>query len=151
VCSEELTVQTAVAAALQPLSVTPIVQHSNYLYEPEDLPFAYPQGAPKIFTQFRKAVESKGTVKPSLEVPAQLKPLPTVEGVETGSVPTVASLTDNALSEPESDSRAVHPFPGRHQQFSTVSKRLFAATGVTVYCISSSRISSVLTGVDVMM
>jgi deoxyribodipyrimidine photo-lyase len=123
VCSEELTVQNAVAAALQPLSVTPTVLHSNYLYEPEDLPFAYPQGAPKIFTQFRKVVESKGTVKPSLEVP-QLKPLPTVEVAETGTVPTVASLTDNALTDAEPDSRAVHPFPGTYQLLSTAFEQL---------------------------
>jgi deoxyribodipyrimidine photo-lyase len=135
VCSEELTVHNAVAAALKPLSLTPTVLHSNYLYEPEDLPFAYPQGAPKIFTQFRKAVESKGTVKPSLEVPAQLKPLPTVEGVETGSVPTVASLSDHALSEPEPDSRAVHPFPGNANCLLMVLKRSFAVTVVTVYFI----------------
>jgi deoxyribodipyrimidine photolyase len=120
VCSEELAVQNAVAAALQPLSITPTVLHSNYLYEPADLPFDYPHAAPKIFTQFRKAVESRGTVKPSLEVPVQLRPLPTVEVVETGPLPTVASLTDNVLTEPEPDSRAVHPFPGEKLLFSTV-------------------------------
>jgi len=52
----------------------------NYLYHINDLPFDnVKQDMPDVFTQFRKAVESKSRVRKYLPTPSPLKPPPSTE------------------------------------------------------------------------
>lgn len=53
VCSEEISVHTAVKGALMTLSPSVAVKEvwGNTMHHPDDLPFEFPHGLPDIFTQ----------------------------------------------------------------------------------------------------
>ncbi len=104
VTSEETQVETKLKQALPPQIKLRSYWQST-LYLPEDLPFDIPQ-LPELFTNFRKQIEKKSTIQPSLHAPKKLPPLPEVE---LGEMPTLADL---GLSEPEYDQRGVLQFRG---------------------------------------
>nr|AIE57496.1 CRY-DASH [Platynereis dumerilii] len=76
------------------------------LYHLDDLPFK-PQRLPDVYTQFRKTVESQGRVRPLVEMPETLRPLP--EGVTSEDVPTATQL---GCQESTFDERSAFPFTG---------------------------------------
>ncbi|CAI5948287.1 unnamed protein product [Closterium sp. NIES-64] len=83
------------------------------MYHVDDLPFA-PANLPDVYTQFRKAVETKAKVRPPLAMPASLGPFLSAEAVDRigglGSLPTLADLGIDA--PPPQDSRGVLAFRG---------------------------------------
>ncbi|MBD1853023.1 DASH family cryptochrome [Cyanobacteria bacterium FACHB-502] len=105
VTSEEVAVERAVAAAVQPLNVTMQPYWGVSLYHPDDLPFEISR-VPELFTNFRKEVERAATVIPPFPKPQSLPPLPTLE---PGNLP---ELSDLGLEKPALDDRAVLPFKG---------------------------------------
>ncbi|PIO31814.1 hypothetical protein AB205_0058980, partial [Aquarana catesbeiana] len=81
------------------------------LYHRDDLPFRHISSLPDVYTQFRKAVETQCKVRPTLQMPEQLKSLPA--GLEEGSVPT---LEDFEQQDPLSDPRTAFPCSGGESQ-----------------------------------
>jgi len=64
----------------------------NYLYDISDIPFTI-ERTPQIFTQFRKLMESKGTVGKFLPEPSALKPQgPSVDEQFATDKPTLESM-----------------------------------------------------------
>ena len=61
---------------------------------------------PELYTNFRKQVEKKSTVNPTLPTPNQL---PTLPSLDSGELPTI---TDLGLEPPQFDKRAVLKFKG---------------------------------------
>jgi deoxyribodipyrimidine photo-lyase len=105
VTSEERAVESALAEALRPLGVRLSTFWGATLYHPEDLPFPV-ESVPEVFTEFRKRVEDRATVRPAYPRPERLPPLPPVE---PGAIP---SLADFGLAAPAHDPRAVLEFRG---------------------------------------
>ncbi|XP_040208720.1 cryptochrome DASH [Rana temporaria] len=81
------------------------------LYHRDDLPFRHISSLPDVYTQFRKAVETQCKVRPTLQMPEQLKSLP--GGLEEGSVPTIE---DFGQQDPLSDPRTAFPCSGGESQ-----------------------------------
>ena len=106
VTAEEVAVETALKIALQQLDVP--VKHfwGHTLYHPDDLPFDLNQ-IPELFTTFRKQVEKRSTVNPSLPAPRLLRALP--QELDVGELPM---LKDLGLEMPTFDHRAVLRFIG---------------------------------------
>ncbi|MGL5079300.1 MAG: DASH family cryptochrome, partial [Waterburya sp.] len=75
------------------------------LYLPADLPFEINQ-TPELYTNFRKQVEKKSQISPTIPAPQKLPPLPEIE---IGDILTLAGL---GLATPEFDERAVLKFKG---------------------------------------
>ena len=63
---------------------------------------------PDTYTQFRKEVEARSKVRPVLDMPQSLKPIP--PGLPVGSLPDLSSLGVNA--DCKQDQRTAFPFPG---------------------------------------
>lgn len=102
VTSEEIAVEEALQHNLARVGVKVKSFWGTTLYHPEELPFNIRQ-IPEIFTQFRKQVEKKSTVSPSLPTPTNLPPLPA--GIELGEMP-------DKFEPPVLDQRAVMQFTG---------------------------------------
>ncbi|CAB1341255.1 unnamed protein product [Coregonus sp. 'balchen'] len=62
------------------------------LYHRDDLPFNHLSRLPDVYTQFRKAVETQGRVRPVLPTLDQLKPLPPGSGLDEGPIPSPEDL-----------------------------------------------------------
>lgn len=105
VTAEELAVETALQTALTQMSVSLKRFWGTTLYHRDHLPFRIEQ-LPELFTSFRKAVEKKAFITPSLPTPQKLPHLPPLD---TGELP---QLTHWGLEKPTLDSRAVLPFQG---------------------------------------
>lgn len=103
--SEELAVETALKKALDEIKVTYKSYWGATLYHPHDLPFEINE-LPELFTNFRKAVEKKGTIKKPLPSPQKLPPLPEID---LGMIPTLAEL---GVESRIADSRGVLNFQG---------------------------------------
>lgn len=78
----------------------------NWLYEPAGWPFAK-ETVPKVFTQFRKALEKNATVAEPLPVPDELPPLP-----DTVSDEPLPAMEDLGFTPPKPDERAFIDFTG---------------------------------------
>ena len=105
---EEKDVETTVEDALRDTDATPGFFWGKTLYHIDDIPFDGPDDIPKVYTNFRKAVEKKSTVRPTLDAPNSLRPLP--EDLNPGAIPTLDELgfdDDGAVDE-----RGVLPFRG---------------------------------------
>jgi len=76
------------------------------MYHKDDVPFKRGQ-VPDVYSEFRRKVESQARVRPLVDVPSQLKPLP--QGLEEGALPTYSDLN---TTEPAEDSRTAFPFKG---------------------------------------
>ncbi len=105
---EEEDVETAVEDALRDTGATPGFFWGKTLYHIDDVPFDGPDDIPKVYTNFRKAVEKKSTVRPTLDAPDSLLPLP--EGLNPGSIPTLDELGFD--DDGTVDERGVLPFRG---------------------------------------
>ncbi|KAL9230453.1 hypothetical protein vseg_005800 [Gypsophila vaccaria] len=100
-CSEELSVETRVQKGLQKLSGQVTGQNigkgpklqlvwGSTLYHLDDLPFDA-RDLPDVYTQFRKSIESKCTIRGCIKIPASLGPPPEIE--DWGSIPSVEQLS----------------------------------------------------------
>jgi deoxyribodipyrimidine photo-lyase len=104
--TEELEVEEALVAALE---IPTRAWWGHTLYQPIDLPFEI-SDLPKVFTNFRKAVEGnnhkKATkIRPPLPAPTKLAPVSAAPG-------TIPALADLGLTLPPVDDRAVMIFTG---------------------------------------
>ncbi|XP_065849649.1 cryptochrome DASH, chloroplastic/mitochondrial isoform X2 [Euphorbia lathyris] len=91
-CSEELNVERLVSKALnQGSSNSPKLQlvWGSTMYHIDDLPFDT-SSLPDVYTQFRKSVEAKCSIRRCVKIPKSLAPSPSVE--DWGSVPTMDQL-----------------------------------------------------------
>ncbi|KAK9097743.1 hypothetical protein Syun_024788 [Stephania yunnanensis] len=95
-CSEELLVEQLVSKGLQQVTIRPEGQKAksdqkplnpklqliwgSTMYHIDDLPFT-PANLPDIYTQFRKSVESKCTIRGCLKLPTSLGPLRVTKGM----------------------------------------------------------------------
>jgi deoxyribodipyrimidine photo-lyase len=105
VTAEERTVEAAVVRSLKDIGIESRSFWGATLHDKDALPFAI-AALPELFTEFRKQVEAKATVREPLSAPHQLPSLP---NVEVGDCPTLDQL---GLSEPVSDPRAKITFQG---------------------------------------
>lgn len=104
VCSEELAADRAVRAALRDLP-SPVRLHQcwgNTLHDVGDLPFDAASDTPQVFSQFRRAVESKCTPRAPLPPPPVWRPCPA--GFTAGTSPHGL-----ALPSPGGEGLAQHP------------------------------------------
>ncbi|KAJ9702206.1 hypothetical protein PVL29_004106 [Vitis rotundifolia] len=104
-CSEELNVERLVRNGLRQVVLLPSpgqstsLSSSNHpklqliwgstMYHIEDLPFST-SSLPDVYTQFRKSVESKCTIRICIRTPTSLGPPPNIE--DWGSVPSINQL-----------------------------------------------------------
>ncbi|GFO07232.1 cryptochrome dash-like [Plakobranchus ocellatus] len=100
---EEKRVENAIRSKSS-VSVTSIWGHT--LYHVEDLPFQ-PKHLPDVYTEFRKRVEGRASIRKCFTMPPSLKPLPT--DLEEGNIPTMSDL---GLPVLQKDERSVFPFKG---------------------------------------
>ncbi|ONK78870.1 uncharacterized protein A4U43_C01F420 [Asparagus officinalis] len=107
-CSEELLVEKLVIKGLQQVVMNnsspklQLVWGGATMYHVDDLPFT-PQSIPDVYTQFRKSVESKCSVRSCCKLPVALGPLPRREMEEFGGWVTVPSLEDLGLHDSKCD------------------------------------------------
>lgn len=94
--TEEIAAQRRVREKLAEVGADLKLSYGHTLLHPADLPFSREQ-LPDIFTQFRKAVESRTRIRPTLPHPQVMPPLPS--GLEVGVLP---SLTDLGMQIPQS-------------------------------------------------
>ncbi|XP_024025530.1 cryptochrome DASH, chloroplastic/mitochondrial [Morus notabilis] len=101
-CSEELNVETLVSKGLQKVVLQSSSGQTNRpsstknpklhlvwgttMYHIDDLPF-YANSLPDVYTQFRKAVEAKCTVRSCIKIPTSLGPPPSID--DWGCVPSI--------------------------------------------------------------
>lgn len=106
--TEEQAVQDAVNDALRETDAAPGFFWGKTLYHVDDIPFVTPADVPNVYTNFRKAVETKSRVRSTIDAPASLPPLPDV--IDPGPIP---SLDDLGYEDDGTvDERAVLPFRG---------------------------------------
>ncbi len=105
VATEEKQVENKLKQVLLAKKIKVNTYCSATLYLPQDLPFNIKQ-IPELYTNFRKQVEQKATIKHSILAPNRLPPLP---DIEIGEIPTLA---DFGLSTPKLDGRGVLNFKG---------------------------------------
>lgn len=105
VTSEEVAVETALAAALAQMSVKFYRFWGTTLYHPQDLPFKIAH-IPELFTKFRQSIEAESTVRPLFSAPQKL---PHLLEIEVGKLP---QLSDLGVERPARDERAVLRFEG---------------------------------------
>ncbi len=98
-----------VAEALRTLDVTLVRRDETTLLAPEDLPFAL-DALPRVFSDFRRAVERPLVVRPPVPAPVELAP---PDGArEVAAEQTVPSLADFGLEVPLEDPRRAWPCRG---------------------------------------
>uniref|UniRef100_A0A8C9RML5 Cryptochrome DASH n=1 Tax=Scleropages formosus TaxID=113540 RepID=A0A8C9RML5_SCLFO len=112
VTHEELEVEKEIRNVCSQLKVKVHSCWGSTLYHRDDLPFSHISRLPDVYTQFRKAVETQGEVRPVLSTPDMLKPFPA--GLEEGSIPALKDLgqTGNAPANP----RSAFPYHGGESQ-----------------------------------
>ncbi|KAG1364156.1 putative glycosyltransferase BC10 [Cocos nucifera] len=110
-CSEELLVEQLVHKGLHQVvihegesskqkSVNPKLQliWGSTMYHIDDLPFEA-KNLPDVYTQFRKAVESKCSIRSCFKLPASLGPLPSSSLDEIGGQGTIPTLEQLGYNE----------------------------------------------------
>jgi len=105
VCREEIEVEEQLRRNLNTIEVPLEYFWGSTLYHFDDLPMEIDL-LPDIFTEFRKAVEKKANIRPTIDAPTAIT-IP--ENIEKGDLPT---LTQLGLTEPPTDRRGVLPFKG---------------------------------------
>ena len=103
--AEESGVEKKLKRALSDINVASKSFWGATLYLLEDLPFEVTQ-IPELYTNFRKQVEKKSTIKQPLPTPNKLPSLP---DISLGEIPT---LQDLGIEVPNYDERAVLKFFG---------------------------------------
>ncbi|XP_066572923.1 cryptochrome DASH isoform X2 [Amia ocellicauda] len=108
---EEQDVEKALKQVCSQFKVKVHTCWGSTLYHREDLPFNPIARLPDVYTQFRKAVETRSRVRPTITMPERLKPLPL--GLEAGSIPSPEDLGQtDCLSDP----RTAFPCSGGETQ-----------------------------------
>lgn len=79
--------------------------YDQFLFHPTDVPFDCSE-TPKVFTQFRKQLEKKSSVRPVFKIQAQ------DNSATLERVPKIPTLEDLGFEDFEADSRTVFPFQG---------------------------------------
>ncbi|PSQ74988.1 MAG: cryptochrome DASH [Bacteroidetes bacterium QH_6_63_17] len=74
--TEEREVEQAVETALRDTDATPGFFWGKTLYHIDDIPFEDAGDIPSVYTNFRKGVEKKSRVRPTIDAPESLPPLP---------------------------------------------------------------------------
>uniref|UniRef100_A0A8D0FYP9 Cryptochrome DASH n=1 Tax=Sphenodon punctatus TaxID=8508 RepID=A0A8D0FYP9_SPHPU len=108
---EELDVESGLQQACSQHGVKVQTFWASTLYHRDDLPFKHISRLPDVYTQFRKVVESQATVRPTVPMADQLKPLP--PGIEEGNIPTAE---DFGQKDPLTDPRSAFPCSGGETQ-----------------------------------
>jgi len=106
--TEEKEVETAVEEALRPTDARPAYFWGKTLYHLDDAPFEGSQDVPDVFTPFRKKQQKQSHVRPTIDPPKGLAPLP--DDLEPGTIPTNEDL--GVEGDPSCDPRGVLPFEG---------------------------------------
>ncbi len=106
VTTEEKLVETNLRNILKPQNTHLKSFWGSTLLHPDDLPFTIAK-LPKLFTHFRKQVETNLNIREVFPIPQALNPLP--QDLDTGEIPTLAKL---GLMEPEPCDRARIDFQG---------------------------------------
>jgi deoxyribodipyrimidine photo-lyase len=106
--TEERDTEDAVKAALADTDAQPGFFWGKTLYHIDDLPFEDAADIPDVYTNFRKGVEKQSRVRPPIDAPASLPPLP--DDVEPGTIPTLDDL--GVGGDGRVDDRSVLPFEG---------------------------------------
>ena len=81
------------------------------LFHVDDLPYKRPSDYPDVYTQFRKGVESRSSVRDIIHTPDALKSLPPINGGKLGDMPSLKDLgfeSDTA----DTDARSAFAFKG---------------------------------------
>jgi deoxyribodipyrimidine photo-lyase len=105
VTAEELAVENKLKIALQAHNIAYQEFWETTLYLLEDLPFQI-DFVPELFTNFRKQIEKRSTIKKPFPTPQKLSSLP---NIERGQIP---SITELGLEQSTEDKRAVLKFWG---------------------------------------
>ena len=106
--TEEREVEQAVETALRDTDATPGFFWGKTLYHIDDIPFEDAGDIPNVYTNFRKGVEKKSRVRPTIDAPESLPPLPAE--IDPGSIPTLDDL--GFEDDGRVDERGVLPFRG---------------------------------------
>ena len=106
--SEEAEVEAGVEAALADTGAEPGFFWGKTLYHIDDIPFEEPSDIPSVYTNFRKGVEKKSQIRPTVDAPDSLFPLP--EELDPGTIPTLEDL--GVEGDGTVDERGVLPFEG---------------------------------------
>lgn len=109
VTAEETLDEVQLSALLEPLGVGLTRFWMSTLYHLNDLP-APPSQLPDVFSDFRRSVQKKATVRPPFPAPEQFPALP---GLDPGSLP---SLTELGFS-PDEQQAVLVPDPRRAMPF----------------------------------
>ncbi|XP_010277229.1 PREDICTED: cryptochrome DASH, chloroplastic/mitochondrial [Nelumbo nucifera] len=109
-CSEELNVERLVSKGLQRMELPGVSGNQNAknpklqliwgstMYHISDLPFN-PDSLPDVYTQFRKSVESKSTIRGCYKLPTMLGPLPSGSLDEFGGWGSIPSIHELGLHQ----------------------------------------------------
>ena len=106
--TEERATEDAVKDALADTGATLGFFWGKTLYHVEDLPFDGPDAIPDVYTNFRKGVEKQSRVRPMIDAPEALPPLPA--DLDPGPIPTLDDL--GVEGDGTVDERSVLPFEG---------------------------------------
>jgi len=109
---EELNVEKEVRSVCKSKGVTVNEVWGLSLYHAKDLPF---KRVPDTYTQFRKEVEGSCRVRPLLQMPDRLKPMPPsfpTTAISEPELPDLPTLLDDPKAKPTKDPRTVFPFSG---------------------------------------
>ncbi len=105
---EEKEVETAVEEALRPTDARPAYFWGKTLYHLDDAPFDGAQDVPDVFTPFRKKQQKQSQVRPTIDPPGGLAPLP--DDLDVGTIPSNEDL--GVEGDSSCDPRGVLPFEG---------------------------------------
>lgn len=111
VCSEELQVESSIEKLCKEKGIQVKTFWGSTLFHIDDLPFGGKKGIPDTYTQFRTAVEKGTKIRPLIQTPESLKPLPLVNGGKLGDIPALKDLgIEDNVEIP--DPRSAFPFKG---------------------------------------
>ncbi|KAJ1260244.1 hypothetical protein BS78_10G217200 [Paspalum vaginatum] len=144
-CSEELLVERLVRKGLEQVQITqggasgqkkplnPRLQliWGATMYHTDDLPFAV-RDLPDVYTQFRKAVESKSSVRNCSKLPPSLGPPPSSSIDEIGGWGTIPTLESLGLSVTKSE-KGMHFTGGESAALARVHEYFWKKDQLKVY------------------
>ncbi|XP_058113578.1 cryptochrome DASH, chloroplastic/mitochondrial [Magnolia sinica] len=143
-CNEELIIEQLVNKGLQrvvlPLAgpnnrnaTNPMLQliWGSTMYHLDDLPFNV-GSLPDVYTQFRKSVESKCTIRGCYKLPTSLGPLPSISLDEIGGWGHVPSLDELGLHE-EKCNRGMHFVGGESAALGRVNEYFWKKDLLRIY------------------
>ena len=106
--SEELTVETEIRELIPALNWK--TYYDQFLFHPDDVPFDNWEKLPEVFTEFRKLLEKKVRVRPTVFI----NPKPITSTIEEFTA--IPTLEDLGFEEFEQHSKTAFPFKGGENQ-----------------------------------